>query len=372
MIDFIDSIPHYSYIACCRRNIHPIALINNTLVDCLFELPTHRAENPVNQSCSAMRPGNKEEDECVYTLGQHAQYLQLSSEVVSQSGNRYWFCDWTPNFATLSHQNRLVKNVVKEYCHPFRQHDLEDQFVGFAVLSSMKRDPPAVRTVTIQLRPDCDHIKVFQSLNEAFSVLHPKHHTVLKNSDNCFQAIGADGNSPLLLSAQIVTCKDRSMLDRYVLLRFFHVDQVHLLEEDLQKIGGVHHKMTALKEVQTPLNNKLGEACAMLQNLLRKDELIQMLEDEKDKLVKNVSTQRRGRSGKIRSTVGSESLVLHEIPSPRNSTRESSRYFMENLTPSPSVKDENWEKIAVFPSLAGKSSIHHDVSLNLNLKASIF
>ena len=302
-----------------------------------------------------MAKDEKKEDECVYTLGQHAQYLQLSSEVVAQSGNRYWFCDWTPNFATLSHQNRLLENVVKEYCGPFTQFDLEDTFVGFCPLSSMKKDPPAVRTVTMQLRPDCDHIKVFQSLNEAFAVLHPKHHAILKNSDNCFQAIGADGNTPLLLSAQIVTAKDRSRLDRYVLLRFFHADQTHLFEEDLKKVGGVKHQMTRLKEVQTPLNNKLGEACAMLQNLLRKEELIQMLEAETNKLVQSASARRRGRRGKLRSTVGTESQVLHNIPSPRNSTRESTRYFLDNLTPSPSVKDENWEKIAVFPSLAGTS-----------------
>ena len=298
-----------------------------------------------------MAKDEKKEDECVYTLGQHAAYLQLSSEVVAQSGNRYWFCDWTPNFASLEHQNRLLEHVVKEYCHPFQQHDLEDQFVGFSALSTMKRDPPAIRTVTIQLRPDCDHIKVFQSLNEAFAVLHPKHHAVLKNSDNCFQAIGADGNVPLLLSAQIVTSKDRSRLDRYVLLRFFHADQVTLFEEQLKQVGGVPQQMTALKEAQTPLNNKLGEACAMLQNLLRKDELMQMLALEKDRLVQSASTKRRGR-GSL-PMVGGESQVLHEIPSPRNSTRESTRYFMDNLSPSPSVKDENWEKVTVFPSLAG-------------------
>lgn len=300
------------------------------------------------------RDEKKEDDECVYTLGQHAAYLQLSSEVVAQSGNRYWFCDWTPNFASLSHQNRLLEHVVKEYCHPFLQHDLEDTFVGFSALSSNKRDPPAVRTVTIQLRPDCDHIKVFQSLNEAFAVLHPKHHAVLKNSDNCFQAIGADGNVPLLLSAQIVTSKDRSRLDRYVLLRFFHADQVTLFEEQLKKIGGVQHQKSALKEVQTPLNNKLGEACAMLQNLLRKQELMQMLHVEKDFLVESVSNQRRGRGGTLPTKVGSESEVLHDIPSPGNSTRESTRYFMDHLSPSPSVQDENQKNVTVFPSLAGK------------------
>jgi len=227
-----------------------------------------------------------------------------------------------------------------------------------------KKEPPAVRTVTIRLRPDCDHIKVYGALNEAFAVLHPKHHTVLKNADNCFQAIGADGNTPLLLSAQLVTSKDLSstqscqQLERYLLLRFFHVDQVHLMEEDLQKIGGVRNKMTQLKEAQTPLNNKLGEACAMLQNLFRKQELVQILEVEKQKLIAdnnmNMTKRRSSRRSSNNNINGNnESSVLHEIPSPKNSTRETSRYFMENLTASPSVKDENWEKLAVFPSLSG-------------------
>ena len=315
------------------------------------------SSSKVGTSSSRAGKTGQDDEEFVYTLGQHAQYLQLSSEVVPQSGNRYWFCDWTPNFASLPHQNRLLRNVVKEYCQPLRQHDLEDRFVGFATLSQMKMEPAAVRTVTIRLRPDCDHIKVYQALNEAFAVLHPKHHTVLKNSDNCFQAIGADGNTPLLLSAQIVTNKDMSALDRNLLLRFFHVDQVHLLEEHLQKVGGVQHKMTALKEVQTPLNNKLGEACAMLQNCFRKEEIVQLLTDEKEMLVTNAKKRGRRTNARVRDVNGSESLALHKIPSPMNSTRESSRYFMENLTPSPSVKDENWEKLAVFPSLSGELTI---------------
>mmetsp|Transcript_31871 Transcript_31871/g.74992 ORF Transcript_31871/g.74992 Transcript_31871/m.74992 type:complete len:683 (+) Transcript_31871:216-2264(+) len=294
------------------------------------------------------------DDQCVYTLGQHAQYLQLASEVVAQSGNRYWFCDWTRNFVSLSHQNRLMKNIVKEYCQPVRQDDLEDQYVGTATLSPMRREPPAVRTVTIRLRPDCDHIKVYGALNEAFAVLHPKHHSLLKNADNCFQAIGADGNAPLLLSAQLVTSKDLSRLERCLLLRFYHVDQVHLFEEELKKIGGVRNKMKALNEMQTPLNNKLGEACAMLQNLSRKPELTRILGDEQEKLVSDARKRRRRRSDRMTSTNGKESSVLHDIPSPKNSTRESTRYFMENLTPSPSVKDENFEKLAVFPSLSDK------------------
>jgi len=292
-------------------------------------------------------------DECIYTLGQHARHLQLSSEVVSQSGNRYWFCDWTKNFVPNRHQNRLLRNIVKEYCQPIRQHDLEDIVVGSATLSSMnRREPPAVRSITIRLRPDCDHIKIYGALNEAFAVLHPKHHTVLKNSDNCFQAIGADGNTPLLLSAQLVTSKNLLTLERYLLLRFFHVNQAHLMEEDLEKIGGVHDKMPPLKEAQTPLNNKLGEACAMLQNVFRKPELVKILDGINDDVKKK---NRHDHLQRRRNNNDDETYsTLHSIPSPKNSTSETSRYFMENITTSPSVVDENWENLHVFPSLSEK------------------
>ena len=128
--------------------------------------------------------------------------------------------------------------------------------------------------------------------------------------------------------------------------------------------------MTALKEVQTPLNNKLGEACAMLKNLYSKAELVKVLEDETQKLVKNALKQRKFKGVKSSIIEGSETSVLYDIPSPKNSTRESSRYFMENLTPSPSVKDNNWEKIAVFPSLAGKLLIRDNVfNVDFYLKA---
>lgn len=305
--------------------------------------PTSLPSQSKSESTSGpeVRQPPLQHDECVYTLGQHARYLNLSSELVSQSNNRYWFCDWTKIFVPSTHQNTLMRNVVKEYCQPIHQYDLEDMVVGSATLSSMNRkEPPAVRTVTFRLRPDCDHVKVYGALNEAFAVIHPKHHTVMKNADNCFQAIGADGNTPLLLSAQLVTSKDSSTLERYLLLRFFHVEQVHLMEEDLQQIGGVHNKMTQLNEIQTPLNNKLGEACAMLQNVFRKSKLVNILDningDEKEN---NDDKQ--------------VSLALGNIPSPKNSTRETSRYFMENISPSPSVVDENWENLHVFPSLSG-------------------
>jgi hypothetical protein len=210
----------------------------------------------------------------------------------------------------------------------------------------------------IRIRPDCDHIKVFEALNEAFAVIHPKHHEVLKNADNAFQAIGADGNTPILLSAQITTSKQLPSLERYLLLRFYHANQVHLMEEVLQKIGGIQKQKSPLKEVQTPLNNKLGEACAMLQGFLRQPALVQLLkarlkqeDDEYTKQLRSASSRRRLNHHRRRSTAIS---VLHEIPSPKNSTRETSRYFMERLKESRSVIDESWDGQPVFPSLSDK------------------
>ena len=58
-----------------------------------------------------------------------------------------------------------------------------------AVLSSMKRDPSVVRTITIWLQPECDHIKVYWALNEVFTILCLEHHAVLRNADHCFRVI---------------------------------------------------------------------------------------------------------------------------------------------------------------------------------------
>jgi hypothetical protein len=319
------------------------------------------------------------EDEIMYTLGDHAWHLSLSFDIVEhccpletttqpparQPGyTRYWYCDWTRHFVPSPHQHRLVRNVVKDYCQPIRQADLEDMMVGTSSLSPNRHDPLAVRTVTIQLRPDCDHIKVFQALNEAFAVLHPRHHEVLKNSDNCFQAIGADGNVPLLLSAQITTSKRVPTLERCVLLRFYHVTQVHLLEEVLQRIGGVEKQKSPLREMQTPLNNKLGEACAMLQRIIQRKEIIRLLDERQEQLEEEMNAKRRSRTFKVtrmadlrlfhRRQTKLASSLLREIPSPKNSTRETSRFFMDKLSKSPSVLDENWEKLPVFPSLSDR------------------
>jgi hypothetical protein len=309
-----------------------------------------------------------ERGEIMYTLGQHARHLNLSFEVdVSQQSKkrkRYWFCDWTSHFVPSPHQNRLVKNAVKEYCEPFRQADLEDMLVGTSTLSSMKEEPLAVRTVMIRIRPDCDHVKVYEALNEAFAVIHPKHHAVLKNADNSFQAIGADGNVPLLLSAQITTSKQHPALERYVLLRFYHVTQVHLLEEVLQKIGGVQNQKSPLQESQTPLNNKLGEACAMLQTIFGRKEFMDILDERQQQMDAAATNRLRGPGGSSKNQQqrflshhrqrDDAVSVLHEIPSPKNSTRETSRFFMDKMTESPSVLDENWEKLPVFPSLSNR------------------
>ncbi|KAL3924916.1 MAG: hypothetical protein SGILL_000751 [Bacillariaceae sp.] len=350
--------------------------------------PNSAAAVRSDASKMSAKNGNKEnnDNEVNYTLGDHAQHLGLSFELVdspcssvdekksiselpatqqrNSKYNRYWFCDWTKHFVPSTHQNRLVRNVVKEYCQPIRQADLEDMTVGTTPLSSMKEDPLAVRTVTIQLRPDCDHIKVFEALNEAFAVIHPKHHEVLKNSDNCFQAIGADGSVPLLLNAQIATSKRIPTLERYVLLRFYHVTQIHLLEEVLQRIGGVQNQKSPLRERQTPLNNKLGEACAMLQRIIQRNEVVEILDERQQQLDDDNKTKRRARTStatrmtelRLSEQRQSEmaSSALKEIPCPMNSTRETTRFFMEKLSESPSVMDENWERLPVFPSLSNR------------------
>mmetsp|Transcript_37147 Transcript_37147/g.90056 ORF Transcript_37147/g.90056 Transcript_37147/m.90056 type:complete len:784 (+) Transcript_37147:297-2648(+) len=321
----------------------------------------------------------------MYTLGQHGKHLHLYSEVFHHK--RYWYCDFTPFFVNnhkqqhcllegkenrrrhlrgaISSQGRSVSSVgggsgsnsssigiIKEFCQPFTQDALEDLFVGVdtSSVTSMTtnasgtvQEPLPVRTVFIQIRPDCDHCKVFEALNESFATLHPKNHYLLKNSDNCFMAVGADGAKPVVVSGCIVTSKKLDTLERYCLIRFYHLDQVNIDDDEmLQKIHDLPPGKTPLHSNQTPLNNMLGEACAMLQNMYHKRDIVDLLAsrvmyEEEDPVLRNKQTQNNTSVATLQKI---QQSVLHDIPAPKNSTRETSKFFLDNLQPSPSVLDK--------------------------------
>lgn len=78
-----------------------------------------------------------------------------------------------------------------------------------------------------------------------------------------FHAIGADGTVPLFLAANMITHK--ANLERRLFLHFFHIDQVYLEEEQLQKIGGISGQKAPLLATHAPINTKLAEASALVQ-----------------------------------------------------------------------------------------------------------
>ena len=329
----------------------------------------------------------------MYTLGQHGKHLHLYSEVYHSK--RYWYCDFTPFFVSNHKQQHCLLvgkenrrrhlqgvinsnsqgrssgsvgtggsgsnsssiGIVKEFCQPFTQDALEDLFVGVdtssvtlmtstsASAGMVQHEPLPVRTVFIQIRPDCDHCKVFEALNESFATLHPNNHYVLKNSDNCFMAVGADGAKPFVVSGCIVTSKKLDTLERYCLIRFYHLDQVHIDDDNmLRKIHDLPPGKTPLHSNQTPLNNMLGEACAMLQNMYHKRDIVDLLasrvmHEEEDPVLRN--KQSRNNNTSVASSLQKiQQSALYDIPAPKNSTRETSKFFLDNLQPSPSVLDK--------------------------------
>ena len=335
----------------------------------------------------------QQQQPAMYTLGQHGKHLHLYSEVYHSK--RYWYCDFTPFFVSNhkqqhcllvgkenrrrhlqgvinshSSQGRSIGGgssssvgsgsgsnsssigIVKEFCQPFTQDALEDLFVGVDTssvtsmttsASATVQEPLPVRTVFIQIRPDCDHCKVFEALNESFATLHPNNHYVLKNSDNCFMAVGADGAKPFVVSGCIVTSKKLDTLERYCLIRFYHLDQVHIDDDKmLQKIHGLPPGKTPLHSNQTPLNNMLGEACAMLQNMYHKRDIVDLLasrvlHEEEDPVLRNKQSRNNTSATSLQKI---QQSVLYDIPAPKNSTRETSKFFLDNLQPSPSVLDK--------------------------------
>lgn len=196
-----------------------------------------------------------------YTLADHCQYLNLRTETTDS--HQYWFCDWTDHF--LQYKNPChLKGIVKDFCQPFETHaELQAHHVGLEPISSEKDDPYAVRTVSIRLRPDARQHLIIRAVHEAFTALHFKHYLILKSTMHLFHAIGADGAVPLFLAANIMTHKTN--LERKLVLRFFHVDQVYLDEEQLQTIGGISGQKAPLQAVHTRINTKLAEASALVQ-----------------------------------------------------------------------------------------------------------
>jgi hypothetical protein len=204
----------------------------------------------------------EEEDISPYKLADHCKYLNLRTETTDS--HQYWFCDWTEHFLQYNNPSLNLKGIVKDYCQPFETHtELQAHHVGLEPISAKKDDPYAVRTVSIRLRPDAKQHFIMRAVHQAFTALHVKHYLILKSTMHLFHAIGADGTVPLFLAANIITHKTN--LERRLFLRFFHIDQVYLEEEQLQKIEGISGQKAPLQATHTRINTKLAEASALIQ-----------------------------------------------------------------------------------------------------------
>ncbi|KAL3941036.1 MAG: hypothetical protein SGBAC_004542 [Bacillariaceae sp.] len=240
-----------------------------------------------------------------YLLADHCQHLHLNTE--NTKDHQYWYCDWTNYFVPFNHasfRNEFKKlpkleNVVKDYCQPFATHtELQAMYVGLEE-EPMPRgtrveggtdgpEPFAVRTTMIHLRPDAKQHVILQAVHQAFMAQHPTYYYILKSTMSEFQALGAHGNVPLVLVANVITHK--SSLERQLLLRFYHAEQLgeylaesHLdddldIEMDLNKDRAEEkvkmknvivrsrdeQPMSPLKSHHTRLNEMLSEASALV------------------------------------------------------------------------------------------------------------
>lgn len=220
---------------------------------------------------------DKSEPPRPYTLREHCEHLKLQREHTDVKS--YWYCDWTSKF--VSTNATLVKDIIKDYCQPFRTlAELQDHNVGISGLSPLTEDPLAVRTVSIRLRPDAQHYLILQAVHQAFTALHANEYYVVASTPQTFQAIGANGSVPYMISA-FVSVHTKS-LERRLWLRFYHVESVpvHLDDETSVRATDIRallqrakeetnkSKMAPLRNVLTPINTQLAEACVLVQFVL--------------------------------------------------------------------------------------------------------
>ena len=223
-----------------------------------------------------------------YTLRDHCKYLKLQTEH-TKTGS-HWYCDWTSQFISTTSTGSSgstigqLKDIVRDYCQPFGSlAELQDQHVGFSCLSPHAEDPLAVRTVSIRLRPDAKHYLILQAVHQAFTALHKKDYYIVASTTETFQAIGANGSVPYFVAAFVSV--HTTTLERRLWIRFYHIESVPHLHEDETSIHAasiqdllhrIHadsytNKMAPLRNVLTPINSQLAEACVLVQLVLDGD-----------------------------------------------------------------------------------------------------
>lgn len=240
-----------------------------------------------------------------YLMADHCQHLHLKTETTDD--HQYWYCDWTNYFVPFNHASfrnefkRLPKleNVVKDYCQPFATNaEMQSMYVGLDTESMPRKttteggtdgpEPFPVRTTMIHLRPDAKQHIILQAVHQAFAAIHPIYYHIIKSTMNEFHALGAHGSAPLVLVANVIT--HRTSLERRLLLRFYHAEQLgdYLaesqldddldIEMDLNKDRAEEKKkiknavlrsreeqpMSPLKRQHTPLNEMMSEASALV------------------------------------------------------------------------------------------------------------
>ena len=236
---------------------------------------------------------NSEEQQPIYitySLREHCQKLALKTQTTTSSYNHsnleetVWYCDLTQPFCPRSYT--LLEDVVQDYCQPLSTSLLEDEYIGITNVQSNKIP---VRTLSIQLRPDTKETTIWRAVQDGFQAVHPKHSLILQRGgstsssssssntsktssssshSSSFQTIGCDGHLPLWIVVNIVTQK-RSPWNRLCLLRVFHAKQCpNLMEEELQKIGGISDQKSLLGDQHTPWNIQLKESSALVQYVL--------------------------------------------------------------------------------------------------------
>ena len=255
-----------------------------------------------------------------YTLGDHAEFLDLHKEVgICDDG--YYFDDVGP-FLMESNMSQLIK----EYCSPIPFHKLNTIYFGLDEKTETNHKQLPVRTLIFRLRPDIMVGVVIDAIQEAceghtdFSA-----HMLSKFPEGHLRCLIIPKDEtdssviPYCICDAVVATRRIGNMERELVLRLYHPssdmvpqelwDKYYMTAEQMQKqqdeikLMASNESATSNGEggIMIPMNLKLKESCCFLQYLSQKD---------------NKADSR----------------------SPENSPKSSTAYFNSNFDPTFSVK----------------------------------
>ena len=225
------------------------------------------------------RPSLNLEQQHQYTLGDHLEYLHISSSSTSSSSNLYF-----TDIGHLSPMQSSLPNIVKEYISQPSQEQLNAMYF-VSEQSSPKEEqhaekaPLPIRTLSIRLSPEAASSSS-TSLLETIEASCGRYGKVLKKTPTMLQMHLAlpEEQSSVVLDVRLAASKTTCSPERHVLLRLYFADDIPrstsrsgsplhaIVESDEEEYASDHDEEEEEEDLHESFTSvdRLGESCSSI------------------------------------------------------------------------------------------------------------